>query len=260
LALRRVFARQPRNHYQERMILPLSSAQLAASCLVVAVGALVQGSVGFGMGLIAAPVLLLIDPMLVPGPLLCCGLVLSTMIGIQDRRWSHREALQWAVTGLLGGAMIGATTLASAPPERLSLFLGCLVLLAVLLSVAGLHLAPRVSTVFFASTLAGFMGVTSSIPGPPLALVYQRAGGARLRGTLAPLFLLSGIISISALVLVGKFGGGEFRLGLALVPGVLVGFAVSRSTARWFDPARVRVAVLLISGASGVAVILRALM
>ncbi|MDQ3385935.1 MAG: sulfite exporter TauE/SafE family protein, partial [Actinomycetota bacterium] len=36
--------------------------------VAVLVGALVQGSIGFGLNLIAAPVLALVDPDLVPGP------------------------------------------------------------------------------------------------------------------------------------------------------------------------------------------------
>jgi uncharacterized membrane protein YfcA len=83
---------------------------------------------------------------------------------------------------------------------------------------------------------------------------------ARLRGTLAPLFLPGGISSVASLIVVGKFGGRELRLGLALLPGILLGFGLSRRTAQRFDPTTVRVAVLLISGGSGAMVILRALL
>ena len=53
--------------------------------MIVTVAAIVQSSVGFGLGMIAAPILLLIDPNLVPAPLMMNGVVLSLMIAYRDR-------------------------------------------------------------------------------------------------------------------------------------------------------------------------------
>ena len=47
---------------------------------VVVLASSVQASLGFGLGLIAAPVLLLIDAQLVPGPLMASGIVLTAAI------------------------------------------------------------------------------------------------------------------------------------------------------------------------------------
>ncbi|HEX8936169.1 MAG TPA: hypothetical protein VF788_18710 [Pseudonocardiaceae bacterium] len=49
--------------------MPLSST-LRAAALVVTLGTLVQGSIGYGMTLVAAPLLSLVDPTLVPVPLI----------------------------------------------------------------------------------------------------------------------------------------------------------------------------------------------
>ena len=66
------------------MTLPFDTA----GCLMVfgisAAGAILQGSVGFGLGLIGVPLLVLIDPVFVPGPLLLAAFLLNLLM-------SHRE-------------------------------------------------------------------------------------------------------------------------------------------------------------------------
>jgi hypothetical protein len=57
---------------------PLTPIKLLAACAAVTIGSTVQGSVG--LGLVAAPILALIDPMLIPGPILLCGLVLTLLM------------------------------------------------------------------------------------------------------------------------------------------------------------------------------------
>ena len=54
------------------------------------VGAVAQGSVGFGFGMLAAPVLALVDEELVPGAVLLLGLTVAVAIA-----WSERGALDW---------------------------------------------------------------------------------------------------------------------------------------------------------------------
>jgi uncharacterized membrane protein YfcA len=54
--------------------------------LVVLLGALVQGAVGYGMSLIAAPLLVLVDPALVPVPLLLLTTVHATLAVVRDWR------------------------------------------------------------------------------------------------------------------------------------------------------------------------------
>ena len=44
--------------------------EFAAATVVMALGSVLQGSIGFGLALFAAPLLALIDPHLAPGPLL----------------------------------------------------------------------------------------------------------------------------------------------------------------------------------------------
>lgn len=130
-------------------------------------------------------------------------------------------------------------------------------LLAVVISVSGLHVEPRPVSLLVAAALSGMMGTVASIGGPPMALLYQRAPGARVRGTLSSFFLVGTIISLTALSLVGHFGRDELQLSLLLLPGVLCGFVVSRRIAPRLDRGYTRPAVLTIAAGAGIIVIVR---
>jgi len=223
------------------------------------VGSLLQGAVGFGLSLIAAPLVTLIDPTLVPGPLLMAALVLPMLTARRDRSWIDLRGVRWALVGRVPGSMLGAAMLAALSPRSMSLAIGLVVLAAVAMTASGIHLRPRGPTLLVAGVLSGFMGTTAAIGGPPLALVYQHAEGPRLRGTLAGYFVVAAAISIGVLALVGRFGLGDLCTGIALLPGVALGYSLSHRAARWVDRGFTRHAVLLVSALAALALVIRAL-
>ena len=91
--------------------------------------------------------------------------------------------------------------------------------------MAAMHTGGPVtrSALFSAGIASGFMATAAGLGGPPVALVYQRAPGLRLRGTLAAYFIVGTVISLGALALAGRFGAEEFRLSAFLVPGTVLG-------------------------------------
>jgi len=239
---------------------PLTLIKLFAACAVMAIGSALQGSIGFGSALVAAPLLILIDPSLVPGPLLFCALVLTILMAYRERQAMDVSGLKWGILGYLPGTFVALVVLTNVPQKEMTLVLGTLVLLAVALSVSGLHISPTMWTLLSAGALSGFMGTAASIGGPPIALLYQNAPGARLRSTLSGYCALGTTLSLLALAAVGRFGRHEFWSALALLPGVLIGFVLSTRTRQLFDRGYTRAAVLTISAVSGACVILRALL
>jgi len=239
--------------------MPLSPLEIALACIAIFAGSFVQGSIGFGMALAAGPILVLLDPTLVPAPLLTAGVAVTSVVAVRERRGLDLTALRYGLPGLIAGSIAGATVLVSAPSDRLPAVFGILVLLAVGLSLAGLKAAPSPRNVLLATLLAGFMGTTASIPGPPLALLYQSAGAQRLRGTLAPLLLTSDLVSLTTLRVAGRFGAPEMTLGLILIPAALVGVVAARWGAQRLPAEGVRYAVLGLSSLSALAAIARGL-
>ncbi len=226
----------------------------------MATGATLQGSVGFGLGLFSVPILLLIEPRFVPGPLLFASIGLTLLLTHRERRGVRVSDLKWSLSGRVLGIAVAAAALAIVPAPRLAILFGALVLLAVGLSATGLHMPVRPGTLFGAGILSGFMGTTVSIGGPPMALLYQRQSGPQIRGTLSAYFVVGVTLSLIGLHLVGRFGVEEFLLALALLPGIGVGFLVSRHTARALDVRSLRTAILAVSAVSAMLVLLRALL
>ena len=240
-------------------MIPLSPAEWALAAAAVTVGATLQGSIGFGLGLIAVPFLVLIDERLIPGPLLLASVALTLLLTHREWRSVQFKDLGWAISGRVLGIALAVLALTSMPRDRIGLAFGVLILLMVALSASGLHLAPTRRVLFGAGTLSGFSGTAVSIGGPPMALVYQRESGARLRGTLSAFFVVGVSMSVVGLSLAGRFGREELLLAFALLPGILLGYLISRHTARLLDRGHTRTVVLVVSAVAGVVVILKQL-
>ena len=165
-----------------RLWLPALAANAA-----VAFGATVQGAVGFGMALVAAPMLVLIRPELVPGPLLINGLALTLLVARRERDSIDLSGVKWALVGRVPGVALGALALTAVSADAMSLLVGLAVLAGVALGFARVKLSPDPRVLLGAGLLSGVFGTIASIGGPPLALVYQHEPGPRLRGTLAGL-------------------------------------------------------------------------
>ena len=227
--------------------------------LVVAAGAALQGAIGFGLGVFSVPLLLLFAPALVPGPLLAASVLLTVLLAHHDRAGINWRDLLWALSGRTVGIACATALLATVSSPALALWSGSLVLFAVALSASGLHVPPAPRSLLAAGLLSGVLGTAVSIGGPPIALVYQHETGARLRGTLAAFFLIGVTMSLAGLRVANRFGATELRLSAYLLPGVLVGFLVSRRAAHFLDRGYARPAILTISALSSILVILRAL-
>lgn len=235
----------------------MSWFDIAAASATVLVGSILQGSVGFGMGLLASPILMLVDPRFVPAPILLSTMVLTALLTYRERHAIDLAGLRWALAGRIVGTTVAGTVLLALPAGRMELLFGVLVLLGVVMSVSGFRPQPIPLVLLSAGTLSGVMGTVASVGGPPMALVYQDALGARIRSTMSGFFVVGTTLSLVALRLVGRLGADEVRLALLMLPSLLAGFMISRWTAGIVDRGYARVVVLAIASLSGVLVIIR---
>jgi len=238
----------------------VSPLEIGLIAVVVAAAGCLQGAVGFGMALVAAPVLVLVDPRLVPGPLIASSLVLCGLIALRDRAHADLATVRFSMLGNVAGAFAGASVLALLDPRGFALLFGSLVLVGVGLSAVGLHVAVNRGTALGAGLLGGFMSATSSIGGPPMALVYQHAGADRFRGTLGVYFVVSNCVSLTALAWVGRFGAEEIGLALYLIPSQIAGFALSFPAKRLLGGSSIRPIILALSAVAALSVLGRVLL
>ncbi|HEX2473474.1 MAG TPA: sulfite exporter TauE/SafE family protein [Lacipirellulaceae bacterium] len=240
--------------------LPVTPAELAIAMVLAAAGSVVQGSIGFGMAVVAAPILLLVNPVFVPGPMLLAAVFLVLLMALRDRRDVILGDVAVATVGRVLGTVPAALAVRALEPSVFELLFAVLVIAVVLLSVKGLYLRRTPRNVFAAATLSGFIGTMSSMGGPAMALVYQHETGPKIRGTLSAIFTIGTAISVLGLWWAGRFGAVELQLALLLMPAVFVGFLLSRYTAGRLDKAHTRPAVLAISALAALAIVLRVLM
>jgi uncharacterized protein len=226
--------------------------------VIMFAGATLQGAVGFGVGMLAAPLLVLLDPFLVPGPLLSAALFLTIMIAVRERHAIDFHGVGWALVGRVPGAVAGAAVVAAVPPRQTSLVVGAMVVTAVGIVASGAHVPRTRPALLGAGTLSGFMATTASIGGPAMAVLYKDSSGDRMRGTLSGFFLVGLIFSLSALAFVGRFGVEELEASFFLCPGALVGFLLSGRIARALDRGHTRTAVLVVSALAGLSVLVEA--
>ena len=89
---------------------------------------------------------------------------------------------------------------------------------------------PSPGAMLSAGFLSGFMGTSTSIGGPPIALVLQHQENDFIRATLAAFFVVSCLLSLIMLTIVGRFGVDHILISLPLLPATLAGYWVAMQT------------------------------
>jgi uncharacterized membrane protein YfcA len=242
------------------MILPAPGHDILIVFVAVFVGAVVQGSVGFGSALIAAPVMALVDSRMVPGTALCLGLCLSLAMARRERAALELGRMTWALIGRVPGILAGVAALQVLTLSGLRQTFAALVLAGVALSVVGASVTVRPLSLLLAGALSGLMGTIASIGGPPMALLHQAEAGATLRANLSFYFAVGTALSLVAVAAIGRFGRHEIAWTVLLLPAVVLGFAVSGRAARRLDRGRTKPAVLLVSTVAAILVLGRELL
>lgn len=234
----------------------MSWGLVIAITAVMAASAILQGAVGFGLGLLAIPFLIYLDVRFVPGPLLVAALTLHMLVLRRDRSGVDSSGLAMLLSGRLLGTIPAALLLAALPLDSMKVLLAGVVLAGALMALLHPGGPPTRPVLFAAGAASGFMATTAGLGGPPVALVYQRESGLRLRGTLAAYFIIGTIVSLFALAWAGRFAHEEIRLSFYLVPGTVLGFLLSRHAAAHLDRGYTRTAVLTVSILAAVSVLL----
>jgi uncharacterized membrane protein YfcA len=108
----------------------VSPFAFVAAMLIMTIGSACQASVGIGMALLVAPLLALIEPRFIPGPMLLAGAILAGTTAYRERGSVDARGLGVSLVGLAGGTVIGALMLKLASGPTLPKVFGILVLIA----------------------------------------------------------------------------------------------------------------------------------
>ena len=234
----------------------MSTFELAVALFAVGLGALIQGSIGFGFSLTAVPTLAILRPDAVPVALLLLALPMTTTMAFKGRSSINVAAFAWITGGRALGTLAGVGLLAIISENILARLLGFLILAAALMSFVGPTFEVKNRTQCLGGVVSGIMSTAAALGGPPLALVNQRRPGPELRSTLAISFVAGLLMSLAALALAGRVEGWQALLALKLLPGLLVGLWISGRAASFLDERWLRPAVLAFAAVSGLLVLI----
>lgn len=210
-------------------------------------GGFVQGVVGFGMGVLAVPILALVDPSLVPVATLLAGAGLPIMTLLQEHEHLDKKALGWVLLGQTPTTALGVWLVAVLPLNGLKAVIGALVLTMVLLSVVRVRVPLTPVTLTGAGAISGVSGTAAGIGGPPIAIVMSRLSPAAVRATLAATFVVGTAVSLGGLALGGVVRGYPLLVGVLMMPATLFGMAVSRRARNHLTPRGFRIGMLSLS-------------
>jgi len=190
----------------------LTTFQITASALVLAIAYMVRGVAGFGSGLIAVPLL----TMMIPIQLVVPSVVLLDYIASLSQGISNRQEIRWKeilplIPFSIIGVVIALVFLSKSDTHLLTKALGVFIILFALFTLSGY--SPKTGAARGWGVMAGLSGGmigTLFGTGGPFYVTYFKARGldkTAFRTTLAVTFLMDG-----AGRLVGYASSGVFNL------------------------------------------------
>lgn len=237
----------------------MTTSQVAIVIAITALGALIHGSTGIGMALVAGPVLVLIDPGFTPTPLLIATQTIGLRHVVAERRHTDNRAVGRCLLGLPVGVALALVVVAAVEEGAMALFIGSATALACVALLIGVKPRRTARTEVAGGAAIAFAAVSAGLPGPPAVVTFNDMDGSALRGTASTYMLFVATIGLAGLTITGSFGLDELRLCLYLLPGIGLGLIGARYLRHQLDRSWFRPAVLTVALLGGLALVGREL-
>lgn len=228
--------------------------------LAVGVGAFVQSSIGFGIAVVSAPFVVLVEPQLMPVSLMVCAVFLPVVQLITGPREVSWTPLGWSLVARIMATPLGVAIVAATSADAIALLVGVLILITVAVSMRSVDIRPTRGSMIAAGAISGVSGTAASIGGPFMALAMQHEPPHRLRATLAVFFIIGTSFSLVALAVAGQLTAEQLRAGITWWPFVVAGHVAAGPVRARLHPAALRRAVLAFCVVASVGVIARTLL
>lgn len=234
-----------------------AEAALAVCALAVFAGALIQGTGGIGFAMFAAPIVALVRPELVPGPMLVLGGSVSLLAAVREMKQVDWRGVWFAFGGRIPGTVVAGLVIGLAPRSAFASVFALLILAAVVLSAIGWRVRATPAALVVAGFGSGFMGTITSVGAPPMGIAMQNMQPARLRATVGVFLCAGAAFSIAVLAWAGRFHASDLVLGVSLLVPMAIGFLASSRLVRVIDSRVVRRIVLAVCAISALILLLR---
>jgi uncharacterized membrane protein YfcA len=229
---------------------------LTAQLFIALFSGMIQGAIGFGFVLVAAPLMsILVDPKVVVPAIIVQRL--ATGVPILLHAYRHlRIRRMWALAlAGMAGVPAGTLVLLVLNASLLRLLIGVLVVTAAVAMMLGFRkplryeLAASVPVGFASGTLSASTGLA----GPPVIFFYTNQGlnPREFRANIVAHFAMLDIITLPSFIIGGLYPGETVLLSAQLLPATLAGVIGGIVINRWVSEMlfrRVALVLILIAG------------
>lgn len=228
--------------------------------LIIVIGSTVQGVIGFGLGTISTPIIALLKPELVPTVVLCLAFVIACTT--LHKSWSETDwkMVLYSCLARLPGTFLAAWALAILSTNSLQVFIGCAVIFTMVLSSLGWTPKINVTNTIVAGAASGFLGTSTSIGGPPMALLMKTFNPTKARGTLSATFVVGSLISLATLGIGGQITTYQLKAAVFYLPLAVLGLLAANYFNRFVDRQLLNRLVIIISISASVVLIVQSLL
>lgn len=201
--------------------------------LIIFAATLAQSTLGFGLALVAMPLLTLILSLQTTAPLVALvGTTTGLIIVAQDWREIDLIASWRLILAAIAGVPVGLWVLVMAPPALVTRVLGVLLILYSLYQLLrpSLMTLPHSGWAYLCGFIAGVLGGAYNIGGPPIVIygTLRRWLPLRFRATLQSYFLAVGLFVLAGHAWAGLWTAEVWRLFLLSLPGMFLATFLGR--------------------------------
>ncbi len=195
--------------------------------LCVFTASFLQAITGFGLVIIAAPLLMFFyDPKFVVLMMIFLALCANAWQGIFIFKQAEHKTVFWLVVGSIIGQPCGFFIYDAISPDGLRLWVGVLLLISIILMQTfkvKIPITARNSTITGAA--CGLMSITTGMGGPPLILytAYSDFTASQLRASCILFFFFCNIVSLLTYLVGGTALVPAISEALWLLPGIALG-------------------------------------
>ena len=227
---------------------------LAMAILFIA--AAVQGIMGFGRALIAAPLIALFIPADETVVLMILmGFVSAVAMVWKTHRYAHLKRIIPLVIAGIAGSIAGVQLLKVIPLKELKIVMGIFVIISAVILATGVRVKfkKEIPAYTIAGLISGFTNGAISFGGPPIVLFLQNQDESKnsFRANLSLFFLVIGLTASINMIANGLLDAHTAINALLLVPATLGGTFLGNFLSHKFDEELFKKLVLGILFVSG---------
>jgi uncharacterized membrane protein YfcA len=244
----------------ESFLSDIGIPQILIAFVIVYIASTAQSVFGMGWGMIAAPLLALLNPSLIPSTIVFLGFFASLLPSIRYYKDIHWYTYKPAIIGrVLGSILAGGIAAYVVSSGKIEITIGIVLLISIFISVftiKSIKQSPR--NHFIAGTTSGILGTVVGVGGTPMGIIYQNENPIIVRANNNAFFAVGSFASFIVLVIADVMTVYNVIYGFLLLPSLFVASYASKYLIKYSNKI-LKPYILTICSISSVLLIIRGL-